>query len=221
MTLLLAYARERLTAGRLLPAVLLVVLAAIAGRGWESGGAFAAAAAAAVALVVAFRIWDDLADRERDRARHPERVSVRAASVVPLWIAAGAAAVAALALLGLMRGAASIALLAAYAVGLAVVYARRGPRSAASDRILLLKYGVFTLALIGLTAPSTARGLFAAATAFVAACVYEWWHDAESPVFVRKNGPPRGDGRGRPGDSRSPAPDPRSPISDARLGGSQ
>ena len=34
MTLVLAYARERLTPGRLLPAVLLVVLAVTAGRGW-------------------------------------------------------------------------------------------------------------------------------------------------------------------------------------------
>jgi 4-hydroxybenzoate polyprenyltransferase len=183
MTLLLAYTRERLTVGRLVPAVLLVVLAAIAGRGWERGNGLATQAAAAFALIVAFRIWDDLADRERDRATHPDRVSVRAASVVPLWIAAGAAGIAAAWLLGLMRGTASVALLAAYAAGLAVVYATRGPRSAATDRILLLKYGVFTLALIGLPTPSTGRGLLAAAAAFVTACVYEWWHDAESPVF--------------------------------------
>jgi hypothetical protein len=155
-----------------------------------------------------------LADRERDRAKHPDRVAVRAASLVPLWIAAGATALAAAMLLGLTRGAASVALLASYTIVLAGVYAGRGPRSAASDRILLLKYGVFTLALIGLPAAGTARGLLAAAAAFVAACVYEWWHDAESPVFSRKNGPLRVDGRSRPGDSRSPIPDPR-------LGGSR
>ena len=183
MTLLLAYARERLTASRLVPAVLLVVLATIGGRGWDQGTILAGHAAAALALVVSFRIWDDLADRERDRARHPERVSVRAASVGPLWLAAGATGAAAIALVGLMRGPASVALLAAYAAGLAAAYAARGRRSAAGDRIVLLKYGVFALALIGPSAAFTARGLVAAAAAFATACVYEWWHDAESPVF--------------------------------------
>ena len=214
LTLILAYARERLTAGRLLPAGLLLVLAALAGRGWSSGIALVVDAAVGLALVIAFRIWDDLADRERDRARHPERVSVRAASVAPLWIATAAAGAAALALLGLARGSASVALVAAYALVLAAVYAARGPRSASSDRILLLKYGVFTLALVGIPAAFTLRGLLAAAASFSAACVYEWWHDAESPVFARKDGTQTIGGRGRRGDSRSPIPNPR-------LGGSR
>lgn len=183
MTLLLAYARERLRPARLLPAASLVVLAALAGRGWSGGGALAADTAVGLALVIAFRIWDDLADRDRDRAQHPDRVTVRSESTAPLWIAAGVAGVAAATLLELTSGTASVALLAGYTAVLGAVYAGRGPRSAASDRILLLKYGVFTLALSGLPAASTARGLLAAAAAFVAACVYEWWHDAESPVF--------------------------------------
>lgn len=183
MTLLLAYARERLTAGRLLPAVFLVVLMALAGRGWSGVAAAAIDVLAALGLVIAFRIWDDLADRERDRAIHPDRVLVRAASVVPLRTAAWTAAAGAAVLLALTRGTASVVVLAAYTVVLAASYATRGPRSGVGDRILLLKYGVFTLALIGLPAAATARGLLAAAAAFVAACVYEWFHDAESPVF--------------------------------------
>jgi 4-hydroxybenzoate polyprenyltransferase len=183
MTLLLEYARERLTPGRLLPAALLVVLATLAGRGWSGAVALAADLAAGLALVIAFRIWDDLADRERDRASHPDRVTVRAASLLSLWIAAIVIGIAGASLLGLTRGLTSVALLAAYTLVLAATYAGRGPRSAAGDRILLLKYAVFALALIGLPAAATARGLLAAAAAFVAACVYEWWHDAESPVF--------------------------------------
>ena len=183
MTLLVEYARERLTPGRLLPAALLLVVATLAGRGWSGSAALATDATAGFALVIAFRIWDDLADRERDRARHPDRVTVRAASIAPLWIAAAVTGIAGATFLGLTRGLASVAFLAAYTLVLAATYAGRGPRSAAGDRILLLKYGVFTLALIGLPAASTARGLLAAAAAFVAACIYDWWHDAESPVF--------------------------------------
>ena len=89
-SLLLAYARERLTPGRLLPAVLLVVAATLAGRGWSGGTLRRRRAASASLLVIAFRIWDDLVDRDRDRATHPERVAVRAAS----HAAAAAAAVA-------------------------------------------------------------------------------------------------------------------------------
>jgi 4-hydroxybenzoate polyprenyltransferase len=183
MTLLLAYARERLTAGRLLPALLLILVAVLAGRGSTPGPLMAADAAVALALVVAFRIWDDLADRVRDRARHPDRITVRAETITPLWMAAVAIGGGALTSLGLAHGLASVACVAGYAAVLAGVYAVRGSRSAAGDRILLLKYGVFTLALIGFPSGFGSRALAAAAAAFAAACVYEWWHDAESPIF--------------------------------------
>jgi 4-hydroxybenzoate polyprenyltransferase len=183
MTVLLAYARERLTAGRLLPAVLLVVFAALAGRGWPGAAITAADAAAAVALVIAFRIWDDLASREDDRPRHPDRVVVRASSTAALQSAAWTLGIAAAALLELTRGALSVVLLAGYSGVLAATYAARGPRTTAGDRILLLKYAVFTLALIGIPGAFGVRGLLSAVAAFLAACVYEWMHDAESPVF--------------------------------------
>ncbi len=183
MTLLLAYARERLTAGRVLPAGLLVVVATLAGRGWAGTGAAATDIAAAFALVTAFRVWDDVMDREHDRARHPERVVVRASSTVPLALAALVVAIGAASLLALTRGLASLGFVAVYTGVLAASYATRGPRSAVREWILLLKYGVFTLALIGVPAAFTVRGLGSSAAAFVAACVYEWLHDAESPVF--------------------------------------
>jgi 4-hydroxybenzoate polyprenyltransferase len=183
MTLLLAYARERLRAGRLLPAGLLVVFAVLAGRGWSWGAATAADIAAAFALVIAFRMWDDVMDRERDRSRHPQRIVVRASSTVPFTVAAVAVAIGAGILVGVTHGPASVGLLAAYSAVLAASYATRGPRSAVREWILLLKYGVFTLALVGLPAALTPRGLLSAAAAFALACVYEWLHDAESPVF--------------------------------------
>jgi 4-hydroxybenzoate polyprenyltransferase len=180
MTLLLAYARERLTPARLLPAGLLVVAATHIGRAWSFS---VSDTAAAFGLVIAFRIWDDVMDRDRDRATHPERVAVRAASTTPLTSAAAAVALAAVILIGAAHGLASVGFLAVYSAVLAASYATRGARSAIREWILLLKYGVFTLVLIGLPAALTPRALLSAAAAFAAACVYEWLHDAESPVF--------------------------------------
>jgi hypothetical protein len=183
MTLLLAYARERLTPGRLLPAGLLVVVATLTGRGWAWDTAMASDVAAAFGLVIAFRVWDDLMDRDRDRSSHPERVSSRASSLTPLIVAAMAVAIGAVMLVSATRGVASVSILAIYTAVLAVSYATRGARTAIREWILLLKYGVFTLALIGLPAALTPRALLSAAAAFAAACIYEWMHDAESPVF--------------------------------------
>jgi hypothetical protein len=193
MTLVLAYARERLTPGRLLPAVLLVVLAVTAGRGWAGNGALIMDALLALTLVVTFRIWDDLMDRERDRTKHPDRVVVRASSTTPLVITSWVLATGALWTIDDRGAIQSVVLLIIYMGILAASYVLRGlpavasvkagVRTAAADRILLLKYGVFTLALIGPPAAFGARGLLSAAAAFAVACVYEWWHDAESPVF--------------------------------------
>jgi 4-hydroxybenzoate polyprenyltransferase len=181
--LLVAYARERLTPGRVLPAVLLVLAAVVAGSGWPGRKPFALDAALALALVVSFRILDDLMDRERDRVRHPDRVLVRAKSTAPLRHLAFLLVIIPLVTLWRVGGPPPVALLVAYMIVLTMAYTWRGPRSAVADRILLLKYGVFALVLMDVAAASSLRGQFAAAAAFVAACVYEWWHDAESPVF--------------------------------------
>ena len=193
MRLVLAYARERLTPDRLLPAVLLVVVATLAGKGWTGSEALSMDTVLALALVITFRIWDDVMDRDRDRIKHPDRVVVRASSTTPLVVTSWVLATWTLLTLEDRRATQSVALLVIYAAVLAASYAVRLPavasakagtaRSPATDRILLLKYGVFTLALIGFPAALTARGLVSAASAFAVACVYEWWHDAESPVF--------------------------------------
>ena len=103
--------------------------------------------------------------------------------MAPLIVAAATVASVAGILVGAIRGLASVGLLAGYTAVLAASYATRGARSAIREWILLLKYGVFTLVLIGLPAAMTPRALLAAAAAFAAACMYGRWHDAESPVF--------------------------------------
>ena len=75
--LLLAYARERLTPAGCFPP-LLVVTATLAGKGWTGPAALAADAVLALALVITFRIWDDLMDRERDRETSGPRRRPRA-----------------------------------------------------------------------------------------------------------------------------------------------
>lgn len=181
--LLVAYARERLTPGRVLPALLLVLAAVVVGSGWPGARPFALDAVIALALVVSFRILDDLMDRERDRARHPERVVLRARSTAPLRHTAFVLVIVSLVTLWRIAGPPPVALLVIYTIVLTMAYTWRGPRSAVADRILLLKYGVFALVLMDVAAASSLRGQLAAAAAFVAACAYEWWHDAESPVF--------------------------------------
>ena len=182
--LLLDYARERLNPARLLPAVLLVVIATLAGGGWSGFSTLAMDVLLALALVIAFRIADDLFDRERDRLRHPDRVVVRATSTGSLRAAGCILAFGAMVALHGTRGHDSALLLWGYMTVLAAAYRLRGSaRGASVERFLLLKYGVFTLALIGLPDAFSARGLLSATAAFLAACVYEWWHDAESPVF--------------------------------------
>ena len=103
MTLVLAYARERLTPGRLVPAVLLVVLATLAGRGWTGPLDATEDAAIALALVVSFRMWDDLMDRERDRVKHPDRALVRASSLAPVRVVSWIIGLAALVSIDLIK----------------------------------------------------------------------------------------------------------------------
>ncbi len=180
--LVLAYARERLATRRVLLAVMLVLTAVLAGGGWRGRGAFTTDLVLALALVVTFRMYDDLIDLVRDRKAHPHRVTVRARSIAPLRIASIVLGTGTL--VGLDAGRpGAVALLIVYTLVLAASYALRGGRTAVAERILLLKYGVFTLAVIGFPEALTPRALVAGLSAFAIACVYEWWHDAESPVF--------------------------------------
>src|SRR5438132_292311 len=98
------YARERLRPRQTLPAVALVT---------------AAAAAIAAALIVTFRIWDDLADRAIDAVAHPNRLSTRPESIRPLAGWAATMGIATAAILWWRQGAIALGLLAALTAVLA------------------------------------------------------------------------------------------------------
>jgi 4-hydroxybenzoate polyprenyltransferase len=182
MMVLLEYAHERLMRAPVLAAILLVTAGAHAGRGFSTAAGLAADLTIACCLVVSFRVWDDVMDREPDRVRHPDRVLVRTRSTAVLSLAALGLATAGAIVLFRAHGAGSLWLLVVFSSALAAWYGVRGTRSAAGDRMLLFKYAVFTMALIGRPAV-TPRGLASALGVYLAVCLYEWLHDRESPVF--------------------------------------
>ncbi len=137
---LLAYRRERLPMARF--GVLALFLAVVAGA---SGLERAPALVLAWLLVAVFRLRDDLADREHDRERHPERVLVRAASVQPFELATRLGLLACAALLIALRDLASAGCLLALAAAFELGYRLELP---GRHRWVLLKYPAF-VALLG------------------------------------------------------------------------
>lgn len=184
MMLLLAYARERLFTTRVASAVCLVVFGAAIARGSIHPATVGMDLARTLVLIAAFRAWDDVMDRARDRIQHPRRISARIESVRPLQIFAAVAWLAAAILTWTAAGGVSLSVLFACTAGIAAWYRLRVQRSALGDHLLLGKYAAFTFVLSGRNA-FTLRGLLAATLVYLAATVYEWSHDADSPVSFR------------------------------------
>ena len=175
-----AYLTQRFRPAVFLPATALHVLLALWAAGAQPTAAgLAAAAALATLLLLQFRLWDDLEDRDRDRAAHPERLLPRtsAAPFRRALVAIGlgnlvalAAAQTAAALMGLVV--LDVAFFAAYRL-----------RARASDRVwrfgvLLAKYPLFVgLLAAAAGAPRTPRLALAMAAMYAAASVYEACHD--------------------------------------------
>ena len=179
------YARERLRPRQTLPAVALVTAAAETAAGWRGAAPAAADAAIAAALIVTFRIWDDLADRAIDAVAHPNRLSTRPESIRPLAGWAATIGIATAAILWWRHGAIALGLLAALTAVLACWYRLRAGRSAAGDHLRLLKYPVFAVLVAGVRPSVSVRGALSIVTAYLAVSVYEWWHDPRSPIGAR------------------------------------
>jgi hypothetical protein len=160
-----------------------VAIGLLAAASWASPGPVAALAVAAALdalLLLQFRLWDDLEDRERDRITHPHRVLVRA-DAAPLRK------------MVFLLGATSVAIAASVAspaaMGLTLLNAGfhaayRGARRRISDRrwrfsILLVKYPIFVTVLATVTGtPRPGRLVVAAAVSYLVACAYEILHDS-------------------------------------------
>jgi 4-hydroxybenzoate polyprenyltransferase len=179
---LAAYLRTRLPASRFGPLAVGLVLAALAGGPAPGPGRLAWQAVLAASLLLQFRVWDDLADRERDRRRHPRRVLVTARSLGPFHALGGAAAGAGLLLLA--AGPDPGRRLAVYGLlvlALALWYGagrRRWSQPVLGYHVLLAKYPVFAYLLGGAPARPLPR-LLAMLSLYLGLCVYEVLHDAE------------------------------------------
>jgi 4-hydroxybenzoate polyprenyltransferase len=178
----LAYWRERFPLPFFLPVAIGLALAAQHER--PAFTSFAADASLALLLLALCRLWDDLADRGPDAARHPERVLVRARRTAPFAALCVFLAIVALVVVMLRPGVA----LAASALGflyalLATLYAFRTRRSATAQLLLLTKYPAFVL-IVAAGSPDqfSVSTLMLMLAVFVAACAYEGWHDDGSPL---------------------------------------
>jgi hypothetical protein len=134
-------------------------------------------------LILQFRLWDDLEDRDRDRQSHPERVLVRLAPR-PFWwalIALGATNLCTVMMVGT-----PVSLMGLVGFDLAALIAYRLVRGAVSDLawaylILLAKYPVFVLIVALATGPVVWHRLtLAALCAYAVAQLYERVHTRAS-----------------------------------------
>jgi hypothetical protein len=174
-----AWRATRLPLARYLPLALLLAWAACGNALISARGI--AITLIALGLVTQCRLWDDLVDRERDAARHPQRVLVRSGELGPFRLAT--------ALLGMANAIALMALNGwPHALGAALLFAAlagwyrwqesRGPLHAL---VLLLKYPVFVLLL---ALPGT-WPIAAATVVYGAICLFEWLDTRSAGVSHR------------------------------------
>ena len=193
---MVTYLRERFRLRVYVPLAAVMAFASATRLG--SWRAIAADIAFALVLLLQFRTWDDLADREHDSRTHPQRALVRAPQVTVVIAFCGALAVLNLCL-AVWRDASGVSVAALAALdgllGAWYLARRTDRRTAVGDLILLAKYPVLLLVVSGaraLDAPLQ-TGL-AALAVYAAACGYEAWHDRDSGLTRRHRSLPTHDG---------------------------
>jgi 4-hydroxybenzoate polyprenyltransferase len=204
MTMLLReYVAERFPLALVFFVPLLLALAAQAGLA-DRTASFPADCLLALLLFAQFRILDDLADRSRDARVHPERALVRTSSVRPVVIAGLALAATTLGDL-LVRASheigtifswpsvpGAIVVYLAVTILLSVWYVLRGNRTVLGDHLLLTKYPACVLIIATsraeqspLASSSAGQLILAMIAVYLAACLYEAFHDDRSPARTR------------------------------------
>ena len=176
------YLRERFRLRLFVPLALLIAATVVVpSASWTS---YTVDCGFALLLLAQFRVWDDLADRARDRVEHPGRVLTNAGEATQVVAFCGALAVLNICL-AVWRDATgtAVGVLATLNAALAVWYLARTHRSVAGEQLLLAKYPAM-LAIVGgarlLEAP--VQILSAATALYLVVCLYEAWHDPTSPL---------------------------------------
>jgi hypothetical protein len=181
MRLFAAYLRERFRPAIFIPAIVLHTVAAL----WASGiaptpGTIIQSAVLITLLMLQFRLWDDLEDREHDRTAHPERLVVHV-DAKPFWRAVAGLAALTIALLAARGSEATLAGMALLNVFFCTAY--RAIRPSLPDfawrfHILLLKYPVFVVLIATMNGAAPAGRLtFAAFVIYGCSCAYEALHN--------------------------------------------
>ena len=184
--LLVAYLRQRVR-GRLFVPLALV----LAFGGWCLTPAvgfqlepFALASAQAFLLVLAFRVWDDLEDRDADRARHPNRVMEQSRQTAPFVALIGVLTAAVLSSLLRMADPLERIIALAAAVGvLSLWYSARRSENwnrRIGSHVVLLKYPLiaYTVAPV-IPAAGSLRPVAILVALYLLVCVYEYVDDPE------------------------------------------
>lgn len=183
MRTMAAYFRERFPLIVFVPVSVLLTVAAFWSVASATGLRLAVALLLGISLVVQFRLWDDLEDRDHDRAAHPLRVLVNAPAepfrILLLLLTASAITLSA------VHRAAVIATLVLNAAGWCA-YRLGRPRISLNGwrfGLLPLKYpGFVTVMAFSLGDIIPVRLAIAAATAYVCASGYELLHDSPARV---------------------------------------
>lgn len=173
-----AWRRERFPAPAWLALALFVGAAARPSTGARD---VARTLALALGLLLQFRLWDDLADRERDAREHPERVLARAVRLRAFRLAllACGACNAALAAAGPrpLEALGALALLTGLYVAWYAGLRDRVREPLAAAHLQVVKYGAFVLIASGWPLRPGSRTALGAAIVWLSFCAYELLHD--------------------------------------------
>ena len=182
--LIRAYLTERYPARVFVPlAVLLYAGGTIAVGGTPTVPRAIAGIALAYTLVLLFRIWDDLVDRDADRVTHPDRVMVNAEGTAAFRLSMAALALFAIALLATRPAwVTGIAVFAMTRVTLGIWYSLRrlvGASALVNAHVILLKYPAvaFISAAPGEATPAIATAIVVFGAIYLGLCLHELLHD--------------------------------------------
>jgi hypothetical protein len=194
-----AYLRERYPSRRFVPLAFLVAGAGILASAGLAHMTVASLARAglrgitvAYLLILVFRIWDDLEDRERDAVLHPGRITTRATATGPLIAVLSGASIIAAALVFMgPQPILRLMALAALTLVISVWYGARGAINSApvaNALVVLSKYPVIAVVVAPATLwaePDVARAAPFLLALYLFLCIHEALDD---PILRRSLG---------------------------------
>ncbi len=142
---LFAWRQQRFGSPLFVPVAMTLVVASLVGSDWPGPLQIALRLPAAWLAVLAFRLWDDLEDRERDAQSHPERVLTQVTSARPFALLVTFILLLTAPLV--FAGGGSVVVFLATIAGLMVFYRTYGTGRPGSDFVVLFKYPLIVLAL--------------------------------------------------------------------------